>query len=118
MAAPAKSLEFNSLVKRYSSLSDELASSGKTMRELRKKAKDLGDSILEFMKKHDIDEVQVDGAGKLVRRTSKRTGSLTKDLIASELRAHVGEDKIPEVIERIMSRRETTESTSLKRSKN
>lgn len=113
----AMSLEFNTLVSKYTTLSDELAASGKTMRELRKKAKELGDSILEFMKKNDIEEVEVSGNGRLKRKISKRTAPLNKDLIADELRAHVSADDVPAIVEKILLRREQTESTSLKRLK-
>jgi len=114
----ATSLEFKGLVSKYTTLSDELAASGKTMRELRKKAKELGDSILESMRKNDIEEVEVSGNGRLKRRISKRTAPLNKDLIADELRTHVPADEVPAIVEKILLRRETTESTSLKRLKN
>lgn len=116
MADQAKT-EFNSLVTKYTGLSDELTASAKTIRELRSKAKALGESILEFMKKHNIEEVDVAGRGKLTRKISKRTGPINKDLIADELRAHVSADAVPLIIDKIMSRRETTENTCLKRVK-
>lgn len=113
----SQNVEFNKLVERYTTLSDELTSSAKTIRELRAKAKTLGESILEFMKNNDIEEVEVQGKGRLSRKISKRTGSLNKDLIAEELRAHVPPSAVPAIIDKIMSRRETTESTTLKRIK-
>ena len=113
----ASSREFDELVGRYTSLSDELTASAKTIRELRAKAKTLGESILEFMKTHDIEEVEVAGKGKLSRKTSKRTGPINKDLIADELRAHVPPNAVPGIIDKIMNRRETSESTTLKRVK-
>jgi uncharacterized coiled-coil DUF342 family protein len=110
-------MEFNKLVDKYTSLSDELTASSKTIRELRAKAKTLGESILEFMKNNDIEEVEVAGKGKLSRKTSKRTGPINKDLIAEELRAHLPPGSVPEIIDKIMNRRETSESTTLKRVK-
>jgi len=110
--------DFKALVTRYASLSDELAASSKTMRDLRARARELGESILDFMRKNEIDEVEVTGSGKLCRRVSRRTGPLSKELIAEELKSHVQPDRVPEVIEKIMGRRETTESTTLKRVKN
>ena len=109
--------EFKALVLKYSSLSDELLAASKTMRELRAKAKELGENILEFMKREGVDEVAMEN-GKLTRKISKRTGPLTKELIAMELKKHVDEEKVPEVIQKIMDRRETNESASLKRLKN
>lgn len=109
--------DFKTLVNRYSTLSDELAAASKTMRELRSKARELGDNILEFMQKEGIDEVSLEN-GKLTRRVSKRTAPLTKELIAAELKKHVDESKLPEVIQNIMERRETSESATLKRLKN
>lgn len=117
-AEGSTSLEFKGLVAKYTALSDELAASAKVMRELRKKSKELGESILEFMRKNDIEEVEVSGNGRLKRRISKRTAPLNKELIADELRSHVPADEVPAIVEKILMRRETTESTSLKRLKN
>jgi hypothetical protein len=117
-ANSSTSIEFSKLVEKYTTLSDELAASGKTMRELRKKAKELGDSILDFMRKNDIEEVEVSGNGRLKRRISKRTAPLNKELIADELKTHVSPDEVPAIVERILLRRETTETTALKRLKN
>jgi hypothetical protein len=114
----SSSIEFKQLVEKYTTLSDELAASGKVMRELRKKSKELGESILEFMRKNDIEEVEVSGNGRLKRRVSKRTAPLSKDVIADELRAHVSPDEVPAIVEKILLRRETTETTALKRLKN
>ncbi len=82
-------MDFEGLVKRYTSLSDNIKESSKTMRELRKKSNELGDAILEYMKKHDIEEAHVEGGGKLVRRVSRRTGPLSAQVLAAELKQHL-----------------------------
>lgn len=110
-------MDFEGLVKRYTSLSDNIKESSKTMRELRKKSNELGDAILEYMKKHDIEEAHVEGGGKLVRRVSRRTGPLSAQVLAAELKQHVPEERIAAVIERMMARRETSEYTTLRRTK-
>lgn len=113
MAGPK---DFDDLVKQYSALSDELTAASRTMRELRETARTLGDRILVYMQREGIDEVSMSN-GKLTRATSKRTRPLTKDLIATELKKHVDEKRIPEVVQNIMDRRETSESVCLKRCK-
>lgn len=78
--------EFKECVKTYVSLHDEITSASKQISELRKKRDAIGGLIVEFMKSKNIDECALqDNGGKLVRRASKRTETLKKEHILSEL---------------------------------
>lgn len=85
--------EFRNCVKVYVELHDEIASSTKHLSELRKKKDAIGQLIVDFMKHRGIDECELqDNGGKLVRKESKRTETLKKEHIMTELLQLVGQD--------------------------
>lgn len=77
--------EFKASVKRYVELHDEIADAAKFLTALRHKKDELGDLIVQFMRHSNIDECDLQQGGKLVRRESKRTETLKKEHIVSEL---------------------------------
>ena len=114
---PLSESSFKDAVRGYIELYDELMRSQKTLRDLRKKKEELGASILDFMKRNNIDEFQV-ADGKLQRRNSKRTEMLKKDYIIGTLRKMIGdESKVEEIISQMNSNRNVTEVEALRRTR-
>jgi hypothetical protein len=106
--------DFKNAVKAYITIHDELSAAGKQLRELRKQKTALSETILKFMKDHEIDECALND-GKLIRRTSKRLEALKKDHILDELKKSMGQDQAEAVLVNIFSQRGVTEKDALKR---
>lgn len=83
--------EFKQAVQAYIELHDEITKSSKHLRELRKQKDAVGDIILKWMRSHSVDECELPD-GKLVRKTSKRTETLKKDMVLVELKKLTGDD--------------------------
>ena len=85
--------EFRACVRSYVELHDEIATSTKHMREIKKKKDAIGQMIVDFMKHRGIDECELqDNGGKLVRKESKRIGTLKKEHILHELMSLTNND--------------------------
>ena len=111
--------DLKNVVRAYISLLDEVDKMGKTMKELRKQQKDMGESILKFMTQHDIDECELAEGGTLARQSKKRQESLKKDHILSELVNVVGsEDRAASCLDNILNSRGQEVKESLKRTRN
>ena len=111
--------DFRAAVTLYIELADEIERTAKEMREVKKRKDALGDTILERMRKQDIDECQLGGGGKLVRKSTKRVESLKKDHILKELCAALGgdEQRAESVLNNINSQRTVDMKESLQRTK-
>lgn len=72
----------------YVKLHDEILSSQKELKELRKRKVDLGNDILEYMKSKDIDAFQMPD-GKLKRHQTKHTESIKKEHFLETLKEYV-----------------------------
>lgn len=109
--------EFRDAVKAYIDMHDQLAEAGKRLRDIRKKKKELSEVIVEYMRKNDIDGVNVKD-GKLVRKQVKRLEPLKKEHIMEELSKTLGDATAAEnTLVNIFSRRSVTERDSLRRTK-
>lgn len=112
--------EFKNLVVTYAAVHDEIATSRKHISELNKKLTAMGDLILRFMRHRGIDECELqDNGGRLVRRESKRTETLKKEHIVSELMSLVGHDdnKANAILESIYAKRGVETKDVLTRTK-
>lgn len=70
----------------------------------------MADAILAYLKNHSIDEVKLPQGAKIVRKVSKRTGTLKKEMIFDELKARLGDEaKANEALQNIYSKREVVE---------
>ena len=107
---------FKQTVKEYTELHDDLLSSGKAIRELKKRKDELGAQILEAMRENEIDECTLPD-GKLVRRQAKRTEPLKKDHIVGELKNVLQPTDVNDAIEKMYGQRETTTKDMLSRRK-
>jgi hypothetical protein len=73
---------FREAVNLYVQLSKEIDKVTKMMTQFKKQRNALGETVILYMKSHEIDECHIDGEEKkLIRRQSKRTETLKKDAI-------------------------------------
>lgn len=108
--------EFRDAVKAYIDIHDQLSEAGKRLRDIRKKKTELSAVIVEYMRKNDIDGVNVKD-GKLVRKQSKRLEPLKKEHILAELSKTLGEAKAEDMMVHIFSTRAVTNTDTLRRTK-
>lgn len=108
--------EFRDAVRAYIDMHDQITEANKSLREVRKKKKELSEVIVEYMRKNDIDGINVRD-GKLLRKQSKRLEPLKKEYILEELAKNVGEAKAEDIMVGIFSRRAVTNSDTLRRTR-
>lgn len=84
--------DFRSIVKAYIDLTDEIARYQKQIREIRKKKDAVGDVVMQYMRKNEVDECELRD-GKLIRKKSKRTEGLKKEHILAQLMKVTGGDE-------------------------
>lgn len=106
--------EFREAVKAFIDMHDQLAEAGKRLRDIRKKKKELSEVIVEYMRQHDIDGVNVRD-GKLVRKQTKRLEPLKKEHILGELTKAMGETQAEDLLVNIFSKRAVTNHDTLRR---
>ena len=111
--------DFRTMVKTYVDLHDEIAAAAKQLSTLRKKKDAMGDLIVEFMKRSNIDECELQHGGKLVRKESKRTEALKKEHIVAELMhlLHNDSARAQTSLENIYAKRGTETKDVLTRTK-
>jgi hypothetical protein len=103
--------DFRNIASEYATLSSEITRLNRASRDLKAQKDTIGDSLLEYLKTKDIDEVQLPTGGKIVRKTSKRTSPLKKEYILEELQTIFGGDvaKAEASLQNIQSKREVIE---------
>jgi hypothetical protein len=113
--APPSTESFKDAVKVYIQLHDEIAKSSKQLREIRKQKDAVGETILAWMRGNAVDECELPD-GKLVRKTSKRTETLKKEIVLDELKNVIGDEaKAVACLQNIFSRRGVVEREVLSR---
>lgn len=106
--------EFKEAVKAYIDMHDQLTDANKRLRDVKKKKAELSEVIVEYMRKNDIDGVNVRD-GKLVRKQTKRLEPLKKEHILSELCKTMPETQAEDVLVNIFSKRAVTNKDQLRR---
>lgn len=84
--------DFKSIAEEYAEVSKQITDLNKRARELKNQKDQIGESILSFMQTKNIDEAELPGIGKIVRKTSKRTESLKPELILATLTSALGDE--------------------------
>lgn len=108
---------FRDAVKAYIDMHDQLSEASKRLSDIRKKKKEMSEVIVEYMRKNDIDGINVKD-GKLVRKQVKRLEPLKKEHIMEELTKTLGDSGAAEhALVNIFGRRSVTERDSLRRTK-
>lgn len=116
--ADADDHDFREAVKLYIELHDEIQQTTKDMKEIRKRKDALGDTILERMRRQDVEECHLPDGGRLVRKSSKKTESLKKEHIVKELHTlGVDNTKAEAVLNNIYSQRSVVVTETLSRTK-
>lgn len=105
-AAPATPAAFKAQVLEFS---EALAA----QKDLRKRVADARGAILQYMREHSVDEVDLGEHGRLVRKRTTRTQSLKKEHIAAELRALVDGNAVDDAVANIFGRRQAGEAETL-----
>ena len=102
--------DFKAIANQYATLSQEITNANKEVKKLKDQKDQLGMSILSFMQSKNIDECVLPGGGKIVRKVSKRAGSLKPEIIFDELVTQLGDEaKAQQALQNINSKRGTTE---------
>lgn len=111
--------EFRNCVRTYVELNDEISASSKHLSEIRKRKEAIGELILGFMKHNNIDACELQTGGKLVRKESKRTSPLNKELILAELMQLAGQDstRAQSSLQNLYDKRSVTVTETLTRTK-
>lgn len=111
--------KFRDAVNLYVELNDEIQQAAKDMKEVRKRKDALGETIMECMRERDVDECQLPDGGRLVRKASKRTETLKKEHILTELKESLGVDdtRAEVVLNNIFSKRSMVVKEMLSRTK-
>jgi hypothetical protein len=108
--------EFRDAVKSYIDMHDQLAEASKHLRDIRKRKKELSQVIVEYMRKNDIDGINVQD-GKLLRKQSKRVEPLKKEHILEELTKTVGDSQAENILLNIFSKRSVLHTDTLTRTR-
>lgn len=108
--------EFRDAVKSYIDMHDRLAEASKQLRDIRKQKKELALVIVEYMRKNDIDGINVQD-GKLLRKQSKRMEPLKKEHILEELTKTVGDAQAENILLNIISKRAVNHTDTLTRTR-
>lgn len=116
MSTRLTEVTFKDAVRSYVELHDEILKCQKGMRDLRKKKKELSDSIIEFMQHNHIDEFQIPD-GKLQRRQSTRKESMKSEYIINTLKSTLGDEKAQEMLDSINAHRNVIQTHSLRRTR-
>lgn len=116
MSTRLTEVTFKDAVRSYVELHDEILQCQKGMRDLRKKKKELSDSIIEFMRHNQIDEFQIPD-GKLQRRKQSRKEGMKNEYIVNSLKSSLGEERAVAMLEMINSQRNVVQTDSLRRTR-
>lgn len=108
--------EFKEAVRSYIDMHDRLSEASKQLRDIRKKKKELGGVIVEYMRKNEIDGIKVED-GKLVRKQTKRLEPLKKEHILQELTKTMDEARAEDILVNIYSKRNVTNGDTLRRTR-
>lgn len=108
--------EFRDAVRSYIDMHDQLNEANKALRDIRKKKKELSEVIVQYMRKNDIDGINIQD-GKLVRKEIKKVEPLKKEHILAELSKTVGETRAEQVLVNIYGQRAVSSTDSLRRTK-
>lgn len=102
--------DFKVIAKEYANISKEITNANKQVKILKDQKDQLSASILAFMQSKNVDECMLPGGGKIVRKVTKRTGTLKPQLIFDELVKELGDEaKAQQVLQTINSKRGITE---------
>ena len=112
--------DFKKKVHEFVKLSDTIAMIGKRLAEAKKTKTDMSHDMVNYMQEHEIDEVRVETlGGRLLLYDSKRTETLKRTHIETEILELVGGDNVrcAEIVDRIYGTRAIAHKPMLSRRK-
>jgi hypothetical protein len=102
--------DFKEIAEQYAEVSKDITGLNKRVRDLKTQKDQIGESILAFMQSKNIDEAELPGIGKIVRKKSKRTETLKPELILATLTTALGDEaKATQALQDMNSQRSITE---------
>jgi len=102
--------EFKIIAKEYANLSQEITNVNRHVKDLKSQKDQMASAILSYLKTNSIDQVCLPEGATIVRKISKRNGTLKKDMILAEFKEQLGDDaKAEQAVQNLYSRREVTE---------
>lgn len=109
--------DFKSILNEYSDVNRELTALNSQVKEIRAAKKNIEETVVSFMKLNSIDEAQLPDGSKIIRKVSKRTSPMTKDLIIDVLKTKMPEADAISLVQDIFSKRKVTETETISLSK-
>lgn len=102
--------DFKTIASEFASLSQEITNINRHAKELKNQKEQMAAAILAYLKSNSIDEVNLPEGARIVRKISKRSGTLKKDMILDEFKSILGDDARAEHhLQNLYSRREVVE---------
>jgi hypothetical protein len=102
--------DFKTIASEFASLSQEITNINRHAKELKNQKEQMAAAILAYLKSNSIDEVNLPEGARIVRKISKRSGTLKKDMILDEFKSILGDDaKAEHHLQNLYSRREVVE---------
>lgn len=104
--ADAAEHHFHELVAEFSRAHEAQSAAAATLKEMRKRTREMQEGILRHMQDHGIDQCEWAG-GRLVRKQTRKTEGLKKEHIEGELRRRLDESAVEEAVAGMYNRRMT-----------
>lgn len=102
--------DFKNIATEFAALSQEITNVNRHAKELKNQKEQMAAALLAYLKSNSIDEVNLPEGAKIVRKVSKRSGTLKKEMILEEFKAQLGDEAKAELaVQNLYSRREVTE---------
>jgi predicted transcriptional regulator len=102
--------DFKTIASEFQAVSQEITNINRQAKELKNQKEQMAAAILAYLKSNAIDEVNLPEGARIVRKISKRSGTLKKDMILDEFKSILGDDaKAEHHLQNLYSRREVVE---------
>lgn len=102
--------DFKTIASEFQAVSQEITNINRQAKELKNQKEQMAAAILAYLKSNAIDEVNLPEGARIVRKISKRSGTLKKEMILDEFKSILGDDaKAEHHLQNLYSRREVVE---------
>lgn len=102
--------EFKTIAAEFADISKQITDTNRQVKELKMQKDQMAAAILAYLKTNSIDEVCLPEGATIVRKISKRSGTLKKEMIFDEFKAQLGDEaKAEHAVQNLYSRREVLE---------
>lgn len=102
--------DFKTISSEFAAISKKITDVNRHVKELKNQKDQMATAILSYLKSNQIDEVNLPEGATIVRKVSKRNGSLKKEMILEEFKAQLGDEaRAEQALQNLYSRREVVE---------